>query len=152
MGRMSGMAPDGWYPIAWLLQMMESIEAKIGRFGLIKVGRVLFQQSHEARLGDQLATGYDVIHGIDGMYRFSNRGDDIGGWRVVEFDSARAVLENNTLHPCVMEEGILAQALKAVGSPSTVMQSQCFRDGADCCVYAIEPSSSVGPWAPGDDA
>ncbi len=146
MKRLGEVEANGWYPVDWLLQMMDSIEARIGRFGLLKVGRMLFQHASEQEPEPSLVSGREVIHGMDALYRKANRGEDIGGWSVRQFDGARAVLEKNTPHHCTMEEGVLAQALKSVGCPSTVLQSECFRDGAESCVYVIEPSSHTDAW------
>jgi hypothetical protein len=47
--RVERVEPDRWYPIEWLLVMMESIDAKVGHNGLRRMGRLLFQRSHAAR-------------------------------------------------------------------------------------------------------
>jgi hypothetical protein len=71
------------------------------------------------------------------MYRLANRGAELGGWVVLEFEPGRAVLEKTTPHHCSMEEGILDAAFRVVGTPATVYQSACVRVGADACRFVI---------------
>jgi hypothetical protein len=136
---------SAWYPIDTLLTLMDAVEEHLGRFGLIKMGRTLFRLSHEARVVEEAKSGRDIVYGIDAMYRYANRGEGIGGWRVVSFDASGAELEKTTPHHCAMEEGILAQALQAVGAPSMVTQRRCFREGADACLFVISPAGR-GRW------
>jgi hypothetical protein len=144
--RLAALESDGWYPIAWLLEMMETIDQKIGRFALIKLGRTLFRLSHQDRLAEVASCGRDIVYGIDGMYHHANRGIDIGGWSVLSFDANRALLEKTTPHHCMMEEGILSQGLQAVGSPAVINQVQCIREGADACHFAIMPAMQSAAW------
>jgi lipase chaperone LimK len=134
-----------WYPIEKLLTLMDAVEKHLGRFGLIKMGRTLFKLSHEARVAELAKSARDIIYKFDDFYHYANRGKDIGGWQVVSFTSQRAELEKTTPHHCAMEEGILAQALQAVGAPSVVSQSRCFREGADACLFVISPAGR-GRW------
>ncbi len=142
--RLDRVEPDDWYPIAWLLELMEKLDEKIGRYGLIRMGRTLFRLSHQERVAREVRSGADVVRGIDAMYHHANRGDQIGGWRVLALDDEGAELEKTTPHHCAMEEGILSQALIAVGAPSVVSQTRCFRQGADACRFVIQ--STGGRW------
>jgi hypothetical protein len=142
--QLAKVKPDGWYPIAWLLELMDRVDAKLGRYALMRMGRVLFQLSHEGKA--PIKSGRDVVYGIDAMYRAANRGDGIGGWRVVEFERDRAVLEKTTPHHCAMEEGILLQAFTSVKSPAVITQARCFRDGHPLCEFHVLPSSSGPAW------
>lgn len=144
--RLQSIKPDGWYPIEWLLELMDALDKKLGRYALIKMGRTLFKQTHEARVLETAHQGRDIIYGFDEMYHHANRGEKIGGWRVISFDDNGAVLEKTTPHHCAMEEGILAQALAAVGAPAMVAQTGCFREGADACLYSITPAVGAGRW------
>ena len=148
LARLRAIKLDAWYPIGWLLDLMEKIDRRIGRYGLLRMGRLLFRMSHEARVKEVATCGRDIVYGIDAMYHHANRGEDIGGWRVVAFDDRRAELEKTTPHHCAMEEGILAQALAAVGARAVVGQTECFREGAPLCRFVIQ--SGGGIWAPKD--
>ena len=105
LARLATVQPDHWYPVEWLLALMDRIEARIGRYALMQMGRVVFKLSHEGK--SPLASGRDVVFGVDAMYHAANRGEQIGGWRVVSFEPDRALLEKTTPHHCAMEEGIL---------------------------------------------
>jgi hypothetical protein len=48
--RLAGVDPDGWYPISWLLELMEVLDQKVGYYGLMQMGRALFKLSHEERV------------------------------------------------------------------------------------------------------
>jgi hypothetical protein len=137
---------DGWYPIEWLLDLMEKVDKELGHYGLLQLGRKLFALSHEERLVQVARSAADVIYGIDGMYHHANRGSSIGGWKVLRFDAGYAELEKTTPHHCVMEQGILSGALAAVKCPGIVSQKQCFRQGADFCLYVISSSFTDERW------
>jgi len=138
--------PDGWYPVDILLDLLEQLDAQLGRYGLIKIGRTLFKMTHEARLRETTRTGYEIVAGFDSMYRHANRGEQIGGWKVLRFDSTSAELEKTTPHHCAMEEGIFTQALSAVGVSAVVTQPTCFRKGAAACRFEITPVGGNEHW------
>lgn len=140
------LKPDDWYPIAILLDLMERMEEELGRFALIKMGRTLFKLSHEQRFLQTAKSARDVVYGIDAMYRHANRGTAIGGWRVLAFEPGRAELEKTTPHLCTMEEGILLQALSALGVPANIEQPDCFRQGASFCRFVITSRISDRLW------
>jgi hypothetical protein len=137
---------DGWYPIEWLLDLMDKVDKELGHYGLLQMGRRLFQLSHEERLVQVARSAADVVYGIDGMYHHANRGTGIGGWKVIRFDPGYAELEKTTPHHCVMEQGILSGALAAVKCPGIVSQKQCFRQGGEACLYVISSSFTDERW------
>lgn len=145
--RLAEVDPAKWYPIAWLLELMETLDERVGQYGLLRMGRTIFKLSHQERVVKEAHSAHDIIYGIDGMYHFSNRGEKIGGWRVVKFDPGHAELEKNTPHHCMVEQGILSEALTAVGCPGTVSQRQCFREGAETCIYTITSAHTDARWS-----
>lgn len=78
-----------------------------------------------------------MLGGFDGLYNRANRGEAIGGWKVLAFKPGCARLEKTTPHHCALEEGIVTAALACVGVPATVSQEQCFRRGADSCIFVM---------------
>lgn len=147
--RIEKLDPDGWYPIEMLLEVMEILSDRLGRFGLLEMGRKLFKLSHQQRVREMAHSAADIIYGLDGMYHYANRGDGIGGWMVLRFVPGEAVLEKTTPHHCVMEEGILAEALIAVAVPAMVRQSECRLKGADACKFVITSSITDERWSGG---
>jgi hypothetical protein len=135
--RLREIHADEWYPIEVLLGLMEILEAHVGKYGLMQMGRRLFEASHKQRVLLFAKSAKDIIYGIDGMYHHTNRGRGIGGWTVLKFEPGVAELEKNTAHHCVMEQGILTEALLSVGCAANVVQTRCFLDGADTCIYQI---------------
>jgi hypothetical protein len=144
--QLEAIEPNAWYPISTLLDLMELLDKKMGANGLRKMGRILFQLSHEARVLEVAKSARDIIYGLDGMYHFANRGEQIGGWKVLDFRPGYALLEKTTPHHCAMEEGILGGALAAVGAPSTVTQPECFRKGAEACLFEIKSNLTDTHW------
>jgi hypothetical protein len=138
--------PNDWYPIEQLLGLMEILEAHVGPYGLMQMGRRIFELSHKERVKLVAKSAYDIIYGIDGMYHHANRGAGIGGWKVLRFEPGVAELEKNTPHHCVMEQGILTEALLSVGCAANVTQTRCFRDGADTCIYQITSAFADQRW------
>jgi len=118
--RLKTIEADGWYPIEWLLGLME-----------------LFQLSHKERVLQVAKSARDILYGIDGMYHHANRGRGIGGWKVLKFEPGLCEIEKNTAHHCVMEHGILTEALATTGCACNVTQTRCFRDGFDTCIYEV---------------
>jgi len=142
--RLRQLNSRGWYPIAMFLELLEAMDASVGRFGMIKIGRTLFKLSHEARVKEFARSARDLVFAMNDLYLRSNRGDRIGGWKVLSFEPGFAELEKTTPHNCAMEEGILTAALAAVGVRAYIEQRTCFRDGHDACRFAIT-SSNLGP-------
>ncbi|HEY4103892.1 MAG TPA: hypothetical protein VGM44_08375 [Polyangiaceae bacterium] len=144
--RLSKIESKGWYPIDLMLDLMDKLDREIGHYGLLRMGRTLFNLSHEARVGKVADSARDIVYGIDDMYHFANRGRMIGGWQVLKFEPGNAVLEKTTPHHCIMEQGILSAALAAVGCPGIISQSKCFREGAECCHFVISSSFADERW------
>jgi hypothetical protein len=137
--------PQGWYPIELAIALMEAVDRNVGRYALMRMGRLLFRRSHQERELPTATCGYDIVHSLDRMYLQTNRGDRIGGWRVLRFDDGGAELEKTTPHHCSMEEGLLAQALSAVGGRAVISQKVCIREGDDRCHFVIH--SAGGRWS-----
>jgi len=145
--RLESVDPNEWYPIDWLLELMEQLETHVGPYGLIRMGRMLFQLSHKERVLLVAKSAKDILYGIDGMYHHANRGRGIGGWKVLKFEPGLAELEKNTAHHCVMEQGILTEALTSVGCACNIVQTRCFREGADTCIYQITSAFVDQRWS-----
>lgn len=144
--RLKEIDPNGWYPIGWLLDLMDQLDKAVGHYGLLRMGRKLFEISHKERVLKVATSARDIVEGIDGMYHHANRGAGIGGWKVLSFGAATAELEKTTPHHCVMEQGILSAALAAVRCPGLVSQRECLRRGSDLCIYTITSSLSDERW------
>ncbi len=143
--------PDAWYPITTLLELLRALAKKGGHASLVQMGRQLFRDSHQARLTPRLSSAGDVVFGIDAMYHHANRGQDIGGWRVVRFSAGLAVLEKTTPHHCALEEGILHEALRIVGAESLIVQNHCRERGDALCEFELHSSVKDHRWV-GDHA
>lgn len=144
--QLGAVKPDQWYPIDVLLQPLELLDQKLGAYGLRNVGWELFKLSHAEAVRANVKSARELLHGFDAVYRRANRGDAIGGWRVLGFGPGRAELDKTTPHHCGMEEGILEEALRTIGVPATVAQRQCFRKGADSCIFVVTTRVTDARW------
>jgi hypothetical protein len=142
--RLQAVDPAAWYPVGWLLSVVEKLHDALGFQGVVRLGRRRFELSHRNRV--VYASARDVVYGIEEMYRHSNRGEAIGGWKVCIFESGCAELEKTTPHHCAMEQGILTAALSSAQCPSVVTQQRCFRAGADSCIFRITPTFQDKRW------
>lgn len=133
--RLREVKPDGWYPIALMIELMETLERKVGGNALRRLGRKLFEVSHAEHVKQIAKSAADILYSFDKLYRTANRGQDIGAWKVVSFGRGTARLEKTTPHHCMMEEGIMLEALATVGVPASVHQERCVRQGADSCLF-----------------
>lgn len=147
LDRARRVQPDGWYPIVWLLDLTEVLEAHVGRYGLMQMGRRVFEMSHKQRVMAQAKSAKDILYDLDGMYHHSNRGRGIGGWQVRKFEPGVAEVEKNTPHHCLVDQGLLTEALLAMGCACNVTQITCFREGANSCVYEITSAFVDKRWA-----
>lgn len=138
LARLNTVQSDQWYPIGWLLEALEAMDKTLGTYALRNVGWKLFELSHAENVKKVAFSARDVLYGFDGFYHHANRGEEIGGWKVVSFKPGHAEMEKTTPHHCVMEEGILQEALRTLGVKAEVTQRQCFRQGADACLFVID--------------
>lgn len=146
MAKLSALKPDGWYPIGTLLDLLEFLEQKVGPASLQQMGRQLFRDSHQPRVKNVLKSAGDILYGFDAIYHHANRGDRIGGWKLMKFTPGIAVIDKTTPHHCALEEGIMHEALAMVQAASTIVQSKCMRRGADSCLFEVRSSVKDARW------
>ncbi len=129
--------PDSWYPIKMLLEPLDLLIQKMGDRALVPIGFALVKLSHADAIKKNYSSAKQLLGGFDGIYHRANRGEDIGGWKMLSFEPGKAVLENTTPHPCNLEVGIVQEALRVLQVPSIIKQSQCLLEGADCCHFVV---------------
>jgi hypothetical protein len=144
--RLRALDPATFYPIEDLLDAFEHIDRRLGPDSMRKIGHSIFKLSHEAGVRANCRFAADIVEGIDGMYHRANRGEDIGGWTVLELDDRHALLEKTTPHHCVVEEGILEAGMRAMGVSPRIEQRRCFRRGADACTLHISVVAGAAHW------
>lgn len=138
--------PGSWYPIQFLLEMLEALDQKGGRASVVQMGRQLFRDSHAARVTPDFRSAGDVIFGMDAMFHHANRGTDIGGWEILKFGPGVAVMKKTTPHHCALEEGILYEALHSVGTDVLIVQQKCRRNGDPWCELELRSSVRDQRW------
>jgi len=146
--RLKGVKLEGWYPIGELLELLDTLEAKLGSFHLRQVGWTICQRFHAAEVKQRFTSAKELLLAFDAMYHQANKGTGIGGWNLLSFEPGRALLEKTTPHHCLMEEGIVEETLRSIGVPVRIQQTQCFRKGAPSCHYLLESSVTDSRWAP----
>lgn len=144
--RLAAVDPAGWYPISWLLELMEVIDQRVGYYGLVSVGRKLFKQSHEEKARAAFPSAHALLSALNALYHNANRGEAIGGWELISFEPGAAQMKKTTPHHCAMEHGIIVAAMDMVGVSSNVNQTTCFRRGDGFCTYAISSAVKDHRW------
>lgn len=137
VAQLDATSPPQWYPAQLLLSMLRAIDEKVGPNGLRRVGRASFQRAVASMGRDKYKSARAMLDDLDAIYRRTNRGTAIGGWKVLLASDVEARLEYTAPHVCVTQEGYLTEACAAVGVPVVVTQKECVRSGADACVFSV---------------
>lgn len=131
--RLRTIRPASWYPVDTLLELQGQLVRHGGNAALVQLGRQVFRDSHLERLMPTLRSAGDVLFALDAMYRFANRGKNIGGWEVLRFGPGHATLRKTTPQHCALDEGFLYEALRAVDAEALIVQQACRLRGALWC-------------------
>lgn len=144
--RLGAVKDDQWYPIGLLLEAFEILDAKLGDYGLHHVGWELFRLSHAEEVRANVHSASQLLNGFDAIYKRVNRGEAIGGWKVLTLEPGYALLEKTTPHHCKMEEGLIEEAMRTLGIRVDVKQPLCFRKGADACHFELRSQVTDARW------
>ncbi len=144
--RLRSMNHEAWYPMQTMLELQQQVLHRGGRASLVQMGRQFFLDTHHQRMGGKLRSAGDVIYGLDRMYRFANRGQNIGGWEVLGFGPGHGVLRKKTPYHCAVDEGFLHEALQSVGVVVLIVQPACSLTGATTCELELCSSMRDQRW------
>jgi hypothetical protein len=144
--RLKGIVAEEWYPVAIELELQQQVLHRGGRASLVQLGRQLFRDLHQARLSPLLRSAGDVLHRLDRMYRHGNRGRNIGGWELVAFAPGQALLRKKTPQHCALDEGLLHEALQAVGTVAMIVQPTCVLTGGKACELELRSTTKDHRW------
>ncbi len=61
MARLHTIRPAEWYPIGTLIELQQQLIHRGGHASLVRMGRQLFRDSHQERLGPALRSAGDVL-------------------------------------------------------------------------------------------
>ena len=147
--RLRGVKPDGWYPASLFLEALQRVSLKVGRFGLLQLGRQIFTTSHAGNFKKVSHNAADALYGINTMYRRANRGGAIGGWEMIAFRPGYAEMIKTTPPDCLMVEGILSEALRTLEIPTTLEQRECRHRGAAHCRFIFTSPVTGDLWMGG---
>jgi len=144
--RLCRVQADAWYPVDWLTNLTTTLERHVGRYGLIQMGRRMFELTHRGRVLQHAKTAKDLIYGLDDMYRHANRGRGIGGFQVLKFGAGIAEVEKTTGQHCLLDQGLITEGLLAVGCACNVSQTRCVLENDDTCVFEITSAFADKRW------
>jgi hypothetical protein len=147
--RCRSVKPNGWYPLGLFTEALQRVGAKVGRFGLLQLGRQIFTTSHAASFKQRAHSAADALFGINEMYRRANRGSAIGGWQMVAFKPGQAEMIKTTPPDCLMVEGIVSEALRTLEIPTMIEQRECVHKGAAHCRFIFSSSVTGELWMGG---
>jgi hypothetical protein len=147
-GKLRSAKPDGWYPVSLFIETLDRVSLKVGRFGLLQLGRQIFASRADVfeKTGHHVG---DTLHNMNALYRRANRGTNIGGWEMMVFRPGYAEMIKTTPPNCLMVEGIISEALRRIEVPTLIEQRQCVLKGAPHCRFVFT-SSVTGPQWMGD--
>ena len=145
--KLSAIDPGAWYPIEWLLDLMDRLDKELGQYGLLRMGRTLFDFSHKERVLKVARCAKDIVYGIDGMYHHANRGKAIGGWKVLLFEPGHAELRKDDATPLRDGARDPGRGAGRRRCPGVITQRQCFRQGAEVCVFEVSSSLVDERWS-----
>lgn len=137
VAQLDATSPPQWYPAPVLLGMLRAIFEKVGPNGIRRVGRASIQRALSAADRERYKTARALFDDLDAIYRRTNRGTAIGGWKLLGSTDTEARLEYTAPYVCVAQEGFLVEAAAALGVPVIVSQQACVRQGADACVFSV---------------
>jgi hypothetical protein len=129
--------PGKWYPIELLLRAMDRLEERVGRAGLLQMGRKLFRASHAEAFKALVRSAGDFVYGLDSMYQRCNRGQGIGSCKLIAFRPGYAEILKTTPQHCAMVEGLFSESLISLSIPTSVEQTRCILRGAPECLYVF---------------
>lgn len=145
--KLSAVDPAKWYPIAYMIDLLNAVDIRVGHYGLLSVGRTVFRNSHEAAARSSFSNVKQLLNAFDNMYHNANHGTRIGGWQVLKFSEGHAELKKTTPHHCSMEQGLIHAALQMLDVRASILQHTCFRRGDDFCIYSISTAATGLRWS-----
>jgi hypothetical protein len=143
--RLRSAKPDGWYPISLFIETLERVSLKVGRFGLLQLGRQIFASRAEVFKKSSRSVA-DTLFNMNELYRRANRGSNIGGWEMVAFRPGYAEMIKTTPPDCLMVEGIISEALRTIEVPTLIEQRECRHRGAPHCRFIFTSSVTDALW------
>ncbi len=144
--QLRGLDLEAWYPGELQMSLVRKLHALLGDASLRQVGWSMFAVLHDAEVRRRRPPVHQLLAGLDVLYRRVNRGTHIGGWELTAFGAGSARLAKTTPHDCIMEEGIVEGAFRAVGIPVVIRQPSCVRQGAARCELLITSSVVDRRW------
>lgn len=129
--------PNKWYPMRQFTMLTDYIEKYLSAAVLKNIGTAIIPEMKNAGILPQW-TPLEFLNALPQVYDEGNRGNNIGRWKVVKEENNHVVLENSTMHNCILEEGVLMGGLKAYGSKyMKITQPKCIKKGDDVCIFDI---------------
>jgi hypothetical protein len=141
--------PDAWYPASLFIEALQRVGLKVGRFGLLQLGRQIFATSQAPTFKQRVHNAAEALFGIDGNYRRANRGSAIGGWQMISFKPGHAEMIKTTPPDCLMVEGIVSEALRTLEIPTLIEQRECVHKGAPHCRFIFSSAVTGELWMGG---
>src|SRR5262245_32470660 len=71
-GRLARVTPEGWYPIGWMLDLLDLLDQRVGQMGLRQMGRKVFRTTHADFVRQTCYSARDILYGLDDLYRRAN--------------------------------------------------------------------------------
>ncbi|NHI94540.1 MAG: hypothetical protein EAX96_18765 [Candidatus Lokiarchaeota archaeon] len=129
--------PGKWYPMKQFTLLTDYIEKYLSATVLKNIGSGIVPEMKNAGILPNMAPE-DFLKSLQKIYLEANRGVNIGQWKVAKEEPNHIILENTTMHNCILEEGVILGGIKVFGARyMKVTQSKCVKKGDNMCLFDI---------------
>ncbi|NHI94873.1 MAG: hypothetical protein EAX96_20460 [Candidatus Lokiarchaeota archaeon] len=133
----NNLDPNKWYPMKQFTMLTDYIEKYLSGTVLKNIGSAIIPEMKNAGILPQL-TPLDFLKALPQIYLEGSRGNNIGQWKLIKEEENHVIIENSTMHNCILEEGVIMGGLKAYGARyMKVTQSKCMKKGDNVCKFDI---------------
>src|SRR5688572_11831147 len=125
------------YPLSLYLELCDYLEARLGVYAFLRVGRRMAVTVMDTAFPPGLKTVEDAIAAIDAAHKLFCR-PVVGAFDVVLRSPGRIALRYTAPYNCTLQEGLFYEVARRYGAAdATVEHSECRRRGAPACRFEI---------------
>ena len=131
---------DQWYSQQAWLDSFQTIAKQVGPNTLYQIGRQIPSQHYFPPGVDTIES---VLSELDGAYRESHRGGEVGHYRFRVLGMRTGQMTCDNPYPCDFDRGIIQALAEKFEPPGALVDvrhedaAPCKKQGAESCVYTI---------------
>lgn len=129
---------DGYHPISLYLEFCDYLEARLGVYAFLRLGRKVGSAVMDATFPPGLKDVEAAVSQIDIAHRIFCR-PVIGAFEIMARKPGMLTVRNTAPYNCTLQEGLFYEVAIRYGAPNaSVHHAACRRKGADACRYEIK--------------